>query len=65
MKKFSIRRTTLLMGRYMALNFKYYAVLFGAMSGVLVGISLLKTWSNGGAYDTDSLLGMGDRKSVV
>ena len=59
MKKISIRRTTLLMGRYMALNFKHYAVLFGAMSGVLVGISLLKTWSNGGTYDTYSSLGMG------
>ena len=59
MNKFSIRRTTLLMGRYMALNFKYYAVIFSTMCGVLIGISLLKTWSNGGAYDTDSFLGMG------
>ena len=59
MNKFSFRRTTLLMGRYMALNFKHYAVIFSTMCGVLVGISLLKTWSNGGAYDTDSLLQMG------
>lgn len=56
---FSIRRLTLLMGRDVYTNLKYYLTFFATLGGILITVSLLNTWANNGEYDTSFLLTQG------
>lgn len=56
---FSIRRLTLLMGRDVYTNLKYYLTFFATLGGILITLSLLNTWSSNGVYDTGFLLNQG------
>jgi uncharacterized membrane protein YeaQ/YmgE (transglycosylase-associated protein family) len=50
LKHFSIKRASLLIQRHILYNLKTYMISFAAVGGILIFISLMNTWSNGGHF---------------
>ncbi len=50
LKHFSIKRASLLLQRHILYNLKTYMISFAAVGGILIFISLMNTWSEGGQF---------------